>query len=142
MTMSRSAHRPRLSRRSRVLTILVATLSFVAAGSVEAALKPLEQAYELTLGAVTLPGNEVGQLVVRRCAACKPDLLRVNGATRYFIRPATAPVTLRDARTAATKAGATAGALVYVYYQPASRNVTRIVLDLGSVAPAPRKKIR
>lgn len=111
-------------------SLLLACILLLAV-SAHGALKPVEQAYELALGTVSLPGNESGQLLVRRCAGCKPELLRVTAATRYFVRPSTAPVSLRDAHRAAVKAGANPAALVYVYYEPQTRSVRRLVLDPG-----------
>ncbi len=111
-------------------SLLLASILLLA-GSAHGALKPLEQAYELALGTVSLPGNESGQLLLRRCAGCKPESLRVNPATRYFVRPSKAPVSLREARQAAVKAGANPDALVFVYYEPTTRTVRRLVLDPG-----------
>jgi hypothetical protein len=119
---------------ARVAVFLFGTLL---ATALPAALEPVEQAYELLLRSVSLPLHESGQLVVRECAGCRPEILRVTGATRYFVRPTATPVSLRDLRAVAARAGATPGALLYVYYDPGTRNVRRLVLDAGrAVAPA------
>ena len=92
-------------------------------------MKPLEEAYELSLSDVTLPVVATGSLIVRRCARCKPETLQVTDETRYFVRPGTAPVSLADTRKAAAKAAGRRQASVFVYYEPKTRHVRRLVLD-------------
>ena len=94
-----------------------------------ATLKNIEQAYELRLSQVTLPDAEQGTLVVRPCAACKPQVLNVTAATLYVVRPGKSPVSLRELTKAAKMAAGRDNASAYVYYQPATRHVTRLVLD-------------
>ena len=98
----------------------------------QGALKAVEAAYELTLAAVTLPGNENGYLMVRRCAGCKPEILRVNAQTRYVVRPARSPVSLPDLKAQAGRIIARERAAVYVYYDPRTGYVRRLVLDAVS----------
>jgi hypothetical protein len=118
-------------RETAAMIAVLAALALSGAPA-QGAMQALEQAWEVPLGAVTLPGNESGQLVVRRCTSCKPDVLRVNAATRYFVRPSRAPVAFAELRRAAVKAGANRAALMYVYYDPASRTVRRLVVDAGA----------
>lgn len=101
------------------------------AGAARAALVALEQAVEMPLVALRMPVAANTALVVRRCAKCKPELLRVTTETRYFVRPGREAVTLREARKAAAAAAARPAALAYVYYQPETRTVRRLVLDPG-----------
>lgn len=111
------------TRRLVAVAVLLA-----AAGIADAALRTVEEAYELGLAQVTLPATETGQLAVRRCRGCKTEILQVNAATRYFIRPSAAPVALAETRKAAAKAAGRPKASVYVYYDPKTRTVRRLVL--------------
>jgi hypothetical protein len=112
------------------ITVLAAFL-LLAGTAAQATLKAIQEAFELSLDQVVLPANDTGQLVVHRCAGCKPETLRVAADTQYFIRPATRPVSLDDARKAAGKAAGRRQASAYVYYDPKTRTVRRLVLDLA-----------
>lgn len=120
---------PLASLAGLVIAAIAATLAPAAVA--RAALEAVEQALELPLATVRLPPADTGALVVRRCARCAPEILRVTPATRYFVRPGTQPVTLREARKSAAGATGRKSALVYVYYEPGSRSVRRLVLDPG-----------
>jgi hypothetical protein len=111
--------------------LLLAAAVLAPAPAARAALQAVEQALELPLATVRLPPAESGALVVRRCARCAPEFMRVTPGTRYFVRPGTQPVALREARKAAAGAAGRATALVYVYYEPGPRTVSRLVLDPG-----------
>ena len=106
-------------------------LALLAAGGAGATLKAVEEAHELALKAVTLPVTEVGQLILRRCGECRPETLSTNAGTRYFLRPAREAVSLDAIRRAAAAAAARPSALVYVYFDPRTRTVRRVVLDEG-----------
>ncbi len=110
-------------------------LVLLGAGIAQGALLAVEEAYELSLAAVSLPGNENGYLMVRRCARCKPEVLRVNAQTLYIVRPARSPVALQDLKTRAGKIVARQQAAVYVYYDPGTRYVRRLVLDAPVMTP-------
>lgn len=118
-------------------TAALLALAILFGGTGHAALEPVEQALEMPLGAVSLPASETGQLVLRRCQGCTPQVLRVTPATLYVVRPSRAPISLREARMAAARAGAAPQALVYVYWDPATGNVRRVVLDTGAPGGAP-----
>ncbi len=103
-----------------------------------ASLGTIEQAYELSRSDVQLPGRPEGNLTVRPCPSCKPVQLRVTTATGWFIAPQTRKAAGQPALLAAYKAAAANPAtLVYVYYEPQTRRVKRIVLDVP--APAARQ---
>ena len=110
---------------------LAAAAALAPAPAARAALQAVEQALELPLSIVRLPPAESGAVVVRRCARCQPEVLRVTPATRYFVRPGTQAVALREVRKAAAGAAGRSTALVYVYYEPGPRTVRRLVLDPG-----------
>jgi hypothetical protein len=118
------------SRIFRHWPALAATLA-LASGAAQATLKSVEQAYELGLGDVSLPGSDTGQLVVRPCAGCRTAALRVGAATRYILRPSATPVTRTEFAAGVARITSRAKASIFVYYEPSSGNVRRIVLQPG-----------
>jgi hypothetical protein len=116
-----------VSRHARVLaaTLLLAT------GPASATLKNVEQAYELGLNQVALPASDNGSLVIRVCATCKPTTLRVNPGTRYILRPAVTPVTRAEFAAGVAKITSRAAASVFVYVEPGTGKVRRVVLQPG-----------
>ena len=110
--------------------LLLITVSLPAA----ATLRTIEQAYELTRSQVQLPGTPEGGMTVRPCPTCPPVTLRVTTATAWFNGPGTRQPAGQAAVLAAFRTAATnPKTLVYVFYEPQTRRVKRIVLD----APAP-----
>lgn len=96
-----------------------------------ATLRTIEQAHELTRSQVQLPDKPEGSLTVRPCPTCKPVILRVTTATAWFIAPGAVKAAGQPAVLAAFKASAiNPQTLVYVYYEPQTRRVKRIVLDV------------
>lgn len=110
---------------------LLLALAALLAGSAQATLKAVDEALELALGAVVLPATEGAPFTARRCAGCKPEVMATTVETRYFVWPGRASVPLADLRKAATKASARPSALIYVYYDPRTRAIRRLVLDAG-----------
>lgn len=110
---------------------LIVVALLLVSGAASATLKTVEDAYELGLSQVTLPGSDTGQLVVRLCAKCKPELLRVSAATVYLVRPASTPLPRSSLVAAAAKAAGRSTATVFVYYEPQTMSVRRVVLDPG-----------
>ena len=101
-----------------------------------ASLGVIEQAYELTRSQVQLPTSAEGGLTVRPCATCRPLSLQVSAATTWYDRPGTRQPAGQAAVLGAFRASAAnAKTLVYVYYEPQTRRVKRVVLD----APAARR---
>ncbi len=117
--------------RTRTLLAAVALAAMLGFGAAHGALRAVEQAYELTLADLTLPGNDSGYLMVRLCPRCRPQVLRVNAETRYLVRPSPAPVPLATMREQARSAAGRGAdrAFCYVYYDPKTRYVRRVVLD-------------
>jgi hypothetical protein len=113
----------------KTISIVLATALLFASAGTKGALKAIEQAYELSLSQVSLPSSVPAGLLIRPCAGCKPETLRITGDTRFFIGPATAPVSLADVRKAASNATDRRHSLVFVYYDPKSRNVRRLILS-------------
>jgi hypothetical protein len=111
--------------RTTLLALLLSTA--LPAG---AALRTIEQAYELTRSQVQLPGRPEGSLTVRPCPTCRPVLLRVTTGTAWFASPGSREPSGQAVVLAAFKAaGGDPRTLVYVYYEPQTRRVKRIVLD-------------
>jgi hypothetical protein len=111
-------------------TALAALLLLGISLSAAATLRTIEQAYELTRNQVQLPDKPEGNLTVRPCPTCKPVILRVTTETVWFIYPRTGKPAGQPEVLAAFKASATnPRTLVYVYYEPQTRHVKRIVLD-------------
>jgi hypothetical protein len=94
-----------------------------------AALRDVEAAYELGPAQVSLPAAVDGTVAVRRCAGCAPDLLRVDAATAYSLRPGTANIGLDALRREAARVSGRPRTSIFVYYDPRTRVVRRIVLD-------------
>lgn len=115
--------------RSAMTLLVLLVAGFTAPA--HATLRTIEQAYELTGSQVRLPEAAVGGVTIRLCPECSPVVLRVTAATAWF----SAPNQLQaDGQAAVLKAWEAAGResrlLVYVYYEPASKRVNRIVLDV------------
>jgi hypothetical protein len=87
-----------------------------------------EDAYELALGEVSLPGSESGTVIFKACDDCKTQAMRVTGTTIYQIKGRT--VTLKDFTEAAEgfrkRQGATSRTIVYVFFDIRSRRVNRL----------------
>lgn len=114
--------------------LCIALLLIGIAAPAGATLRTIEQAYELTRTQVMLPVKPDGGLTVRQCPDCRPVILRVTPKTAWFNGPGTRQPAGQAAVLAAFRATATdPKTLVYVYYEPQTRRVKRIVLD----APAP-----
>ncbi len=133
--MRRGSIGRRSDRESRTMKrtgfALIGTAVVLATTPAHAALKTIEQAYELAASAVVLPAGATGSLLVRPCSGCQQEILQVTAATRCFIRPGSAAVSLADARKAAAKAADRRQASIFVYYDPKTRNVRRLVLEPG-----------
>jgi hypothetical protein len=117
--------------RRGALTLLALSLAAGAFTPAGAALRTIEQAYELDRSQVQLPGSAPGTLTLRPCAGCRPVALKVTPATAWYARPGRRqPDGQATVLAAFRRAAATPGTLVYVYYEPQTRRVKRIVLDV------------
>lgn len=124
-----------------VRLLLAAALVVAGSGPAAAALRTIEQAYELTRSEVKLPTSADGGLTVQPCPTCRPVVLRVSAATLWY----RSPVARQDAGQsvdqaqflAAWRASTDPRTLVYVYYEPRTRRVKRVVLDDRGAGAAP-----
>lgn len=115
----------------RGLLLALAVLAGSQSAEAIASLRAVEQAYELARPDVQLPGSPDGLLTLRPCAGCRPLALRVTPATAWFTQPGRrAPDGQAAVLTAFRLAAGTPGTLVYVYYEPQTRRVKRVVLDV------------
>jgi hypothetical protein len=120
--------------RSTTLAALLVATSLPAG----ATLRTIEQAYELARTQVQLPTTPEGGLTVRTCPTCRPVVLKVSAATTWFSQPGTRQPAGQAAVLEAFRAAATnAKTLVYVYYEPQTRRVKRIVLDVPTQGASP-----
>lgn len=87
-----------------------------------------EDAYELALGEVSLPGSEAGTVIFKACGDCKTQSMRVTGTTIYQVDGQT--VTLKDFTLAAedfrNRQGGASRTIVYVFFDTKSRRVNRL----------------
>lgn len=87
-----------------------------------------EDAYELSLGEVSLPSSEAGTVIFKACDDCKTQSMRVTATTIYQVDGRT--VTLEDLTKAAEdlrkRDGGTSKTIVYVFYDIKSRRVNRL----------------
>lgn len=117
---------------------LLAALLLGAAPHASAALGTIEQAYELTRSQVQLPGRPDGTLTLRPCPDCRFVALRTTAATAWFTEPGARQPAGHAAVLAAFRAAATNPAtLVYVYYEPQTLRVRRVVLDVPNPVTSP-----
>jgi hypothetical protein len=97
----------------------------------EAALRQIEQAFELRPEQLQLPARPDAQLTIRRCPGCRVVALQVTTTTLWYAgmaerKPAGQAAVLKIYRTASNDPHT----LVHVYYEPRTLRVRRIVLDL------------
>ncbi len=111
----------------RLLKILTATLMLSALSPAYSALEDQEGAYELGISEVQLPLSGAGQVVLRRCADCDPEMLRVNGSTRYLVGFGTSGVSLADFRAATSSMSS--GAPIFVFFDTETGVVNRLVVN-------------
>jgi hypothetical protein len=106
-------------------------------GPAGAALKEIERAYEVAPGAIRLPTVSTAPLTLFPCPGCAPVTLRVTPATGWYAavrapRPAGQDAVLDALRDA----GANRQTLLYVFYDPRTSQVKRIVLDVPATGVA------
>ncbi len=117
-----------MSINSRI-GLLVLLASWLSTG--QAAIRQIEQAFELTPAQLQLPSRPEAQLTIRPCADSRIVALRVTAATQWYAglaekQPAGQAAVLEIFRTA----GSDPQTLIHVYYEPQTLRVKRIVLDL------------
>jgi len=97
-----------------------------------ATLQTIEQAYELTRDQVQLPSD-----AVRPCRKCSMVVLKVTPDTRWFTAPGSHAVPRQELLAAFRQASLEPATLIYVYYEPQTKQVKRVVLDRRTPAARP-----
>lgn len=117
--------------RTALITALWAPVLLLALASPSlAVLRDIEQAYEVAPSAVRVPTVSEGNLTLFPCPQCPPVSLRVTSATAWFAAVPPSRSTSQDEFLKMLRAAATnRRTLIYVYYEPRTRRVTRVVLD-------------
>jgi hypothetical protein len=94
---------------------------------VKVPLKAIEQAIEASAGALVLPADAVGNLVVTACDRCAPVSLLVTARSQYFLKGT--QVQLADLRRAiATRPEVD----VVVFYDANTHELTRLTASVPS----------
>lgn len=108
-------------------------LAFSAVAS--AAWVPVTEVREMAIADVRLPAHEADQIVLSRCADCKPEELRVTADTRYRVGGADAPVvSLSQFQSGLRRADVNDELMLLVTYTVDNRQVTDVVLNAADVA--------
>lgn len=115
-----------MKRPALVLCALLGT-----AGVSHAALDLVEAAFELRPSQAALPADGDGEIRVQPCPTCAFESLTVNAGTRYILQPGTAQVTRAEFAADLVRLGSQPRAMLFVYYEPRSRVVHRLVLHPG-----------
>lgn len=103
--------------------------TLLAASAVSAqTLQLTENAYELTLADITLPGSTVGTLIFRTCESCDPQSVQVDLNTAYISPQGPMPLADFRAFAAALRSSTEAGEniLVTVFRSTGDSRVTRV----------------
>ena len=91
----------------------------------------VEESFELAFDAVTLPVHPTtGHVTFKACGNCGDTMLNVDENTTYHNGVRTPAVSLTEMRIAAA---AQDTRLIYVYYEPTNKVVTRVVLSTLSI---------
>jgi hypothetical protein len=86
----------------------------------------VEWALETDTLSTTLPNAAPGPMTVRSCATCQEIQLTLDLTSRFYL--ATAPTSFADLRRAAQSKR-----FMAVYYRPATRIITRIVVHRAAL---------
>ena len=109
---------------------LLMLVGLLCAGGARAALERIEEAFEVALAQVELPRHETGRLSLVPCADCERIALTVGSRTRYLLAYDGDDQPLKAFREVAAGVADPRSALVVVIYDTATREVTRLILDL------------
>ena len=112
------------------ITLLLLLVGLLPAAGIQAALERIEEAYEGELFQGELPTHENGQVRLTPCSQCPSVTLPVVARTRYLLGNGTEDVTLKAFRETAAAVVNPREVPVYVIYDTATREVTRLILDL------------
>jgi hypothetical protein len=111
--------------------IMLVAIVFTWGKTSQAALELVEEGLEATPGQIEWPTFDNGRLVVRPCRGCESIALNVTPETAYHLDYAGPTVARQELIRLAMDGRDVDKRLVYVFYVNKSRQVTRIVLDMG-----------
>ena len=117
--------------RLTTFAILMFAMSSIASGAAVRVMQQAEDAYELMLGEVSLPGAAGGSVIFKACSECRTMALRVTETTVYEVDGQLVDLKMfRElAKAFRGRRGGAIDTAVYVYYAVDSRLVTRLALD-------------
>lgn len=118
-------------RNFLVSLIAMAAMVITLANSAGAALEIIEEALEVTPRQIEWPTYDQGRLVVRPCSDCDAVTLTVNDQTGYYLGFSNPGLSRQELIQKANNRAHSKTTLVYLFYRPENRQVTRVVLDLG-----------
>ena len=111
------------------MTQVFALALCLALPAAHAALDRIEEAYEVAPGDVRIPAYNNGRLTVSPCEGCDEVALRASVFTRYFAGSPRLQVSRAELIEAASSSTVQANGIVYVFFNPETLEVTRVVLD-------------
>ncbi len=90
-----------------------------------------EDAYELALGDVNLPGSTAGTAIFKPCSDCKTQSMRVTHTTVYQVggRMVSYADFMNAAEEYRKRDGGARATAIYLFYNIKSRRITRIGMD-------------
>jgi hypothetical protein len=113
----------------RAALVLIAGLAALTTAQAQRTLEVVESAGEFTLNHIDLPADGTGSLALKPCTSCETTFHRVTPATRYVVNGSELAfvdfaIVVEDIRAA----NAEQRALVGLFVDRASQNVTRVLL--------------
>jgi len=117
-----------MNRLTRLTLITLAVLGN-GIGSASAEWLNPERGLEIDPRAIELPPYANGTISFSACAECERLSLALTTETRYYLAPRTPPVLFDDLRSVFHASVHDARMIVYVYYDPKTMAVNRLVLD-------------
>ena len=110
---------------------LLAAMALSSVNIARAALEVIEDAIEVTPRQIEWPTYDQGRLVVRPCRDCETISLTVNDQTGYYLGFNQPGLSRQELISKANNSSSSQNTLVYLFYRPENKQVTRIILDLG-----------
>jgi hypothetical protein len=90
-----------------------------------------EDAYELALGDVIMPGGAAGSVIVKPCEECRSTSLRTDAGTLYAVNSRWVAYEdfARAVEAMRQQSGGTKNATVYVFFDIKTQHVNRMAVD-------------
>ena len=90
-----------------------------------------EDAYELSLRNVIMPGSESGTLIFKICEDCRPQSMRVDARTQYSLngRPVTLDAFMKSVDSIRETARGDSDGTVYVFFDVETQHVNRLGVE-------------